>query len=622
MTVNEIRQKYLEFFKSKGHRVIPSASLVPENDPTTLFTSSGMQPLIPYLLGQEHPLGKRLANSQKSFRAEDIEEVGDNRHTTFFEMLGNWSLGDYWKEEQLPWFFEFVTDVLKIDPQRLYVSVWSGAEGVPKDEDSIAIWQKLFGEKGIKDAKYAEMVTEEAASERGMQPGERIFGYQKKNWWSRSGAPDKMPVGEPGGPDSEMFYDFDPSGAMHKSEFGKYCHPNCDCGRFIEIGNSVFMEYRKKEDGSFEKLPQRNVDFGGGLERMAMVLTGTPDIFGIDVFANISRSLVKSGVISGGVDIRRLRVVLDHARAAIFLANDGVVQSNKGQGYVLRRLVRRVVMFAKLLDLNAPWFGVVLDSLTESYPELKQNKVFIETTLREEIDKFSDLIGSGAEEIQKTFSKGITAIDAFNLHQTYGFPWELTKELAKERGVYIDEDEVQEEFKKHQELSRTASAGVFKGGLADHTEKIVRLHTATHLMNAALRKVLGESVWQKGSNITEERTRFDFTHGEKMSEEQKKEVEKIVNEAIARDYEVKKEIMPLEEARKLNAIGVFGEKYPDTVSVYTVWDPKTQEVFSREFCGGPHVTHTGEIGGFRIIKEEAVAAGIRRIKAGVGDINN
>ena len=614
MKVNEIRRKYLEFFESKGHAVIPSASLVPENDPTTLFTGSGMQPLVPYLLGQKHPKGVRLTNSQKSFRAEDIDEVGDNRHTTFFEMLGNWSLGDYWKQEQLSWFFEFVTDVLKINPERLYVSVWSGEEGVPKDDDSIAIWQKLFGEKGIKEAKYAEMVNESRGSERGMRSGERIFGYQKKNWWSRSGPPDKMPAGEPGGPDSELFYDF---GTPHDKKFGENCHPNCDCGRFIEIGNSVFMEYRKKEDGSFEKLSQRNVDFGGGLERMAMVVAGTPDIFKIDVFLPILEHLPKD------LAIDKKRIIADHSRAMAFLIADGVRPANKGSGYVLRRVMRRAMIYEYLAGDPNLNLHIVLNDIIgvyqDVYPELKAEVIL--PVYDEENSKFLSTVQGGLKEFDRYARTGrISGKDAFILFSSFGLPFETTLEFARERNIPVNEEEFKVEMEKHQDLSRTASAGVFKGGLADSSEKVVRLHTATHLMNAALRKVLGGNVWQKGSNITEERTRFDFTHSEKMTEEQKKEVEKIVNDAIARDYEVKKEIIPLEEARKLNAIGVFGEKYPDTVSIYTVWDPKTKEVFSREFCGGPHVTHTGGIGKFKIIKEESVAAGIRRIKAGVEEL--
>lgn len=644
MKLSEVRQKFLDFYKTRGHAVISSASLVPENDATTLFTGSGMQPLVPYLLGEPHPAGKRITDSQKSFRAEDIDEVGDNRHTTFFEMLGNWSLGDYFKAEQLPWFFEFLTGEIGLDPNRIYVTVFSGGYGIEKDSESIKIWTRLFEERGI-PAAYAEMNTEEEAALRGIQEGERIFGYRRKNWWSRAGTPDNMPAGEPGGPDSEVFYDF---GTDHNLDFGEKCHPNCDCGRFLEIGNSVFMEFRKKEDGNFEQLAQRNVDFGGGLERITAVTEGTADVFRLDVFQNIIAELERFTEFRYGADsesTRAFRIVADHSRAAIFMIADGVLPSNTERGYIVRRLLRRAIRYADSLQIEANTLyrlvALIADEYRNSYPELAEKLVVIESGVREEEEKFRKTLALGHKELIRLVSgrnvqdeaiHTITGKDLFFVFSTYGFPLELSFEEIEsvilpelqmdpeklERVNFYNKERIKEEFlvefKKHQEISRTATAGVFKGGLADHSDKVVRLHTATHLLNAALRSVLGPHVWQKGSNITAERTRFDFTHGEKLTDAQKTEVEKLVNEWIKNDYEVKKDIMPLEEARRLGAIGVFGEKYPDIVSVYTVWDPASGEVVSREFCGGPHVAHTGVIGGFKITKEEASSAGVRRVK--------
>jgi alanyl-tRNA synthetase len=590
MTSNEIRSKYLEFFKSRGHAVVPSASLTPENDPTTLFTGSGMQPLIPYLLGQKHPLGTRVVNSQKCFRAEDIDEVGDNRHTTFFEMLGNWSFGDYWKEEQLPWFFEFLTKEVGIPKDRLWVTCFDGDKesGIPRDTDSAEIWKGL----GI--------------------PQERIRFYgAKKNWWSRAGVPANMPAGEPGGPDSEVFYEF--AQIKHDPAFGKECHPNCDCGRFMEIGNSVFMEYVKTEKG-FEKLKQRNVDFGGGLERIAAAAQNDPDIFKIDLLKPLVDMLPTI------MPTRVKRIMADHARAATFLISDGVRPSNKDRGYMLRRLMRRMVVH-EVKGGKGTWkesnilslIRDVVSSYNDAYPELNASVATEE--FGKEYQKFNATLQQGLRELQKL--ETIDAPAAFKLFETFGVPYEVIKdpEISGERANSLTRSAFDEEFKKHRDLSRTTSAGVFKGGLADHSDKVVRYHTATHLMHSALRKVLGEHVIQTGSNITSERTRFDFKHTAKMTEEEKKKVEDLVNEWIQRDYQVKREFMPLQEAFDLGAIGAFGEKYAETVSVYTVWDPKTKEVVSREFCGGPHVEHTRVIGAFRLGKEEAVSAGVRRIRA-------
>jgi alanyl-tRNA synthetase len=627
MTLSEIRERFLEFYRARGHAIIPSASLVPENDPTTLFTGSGMQPLIPYLLGAKHPEGVRLANSQKSFRAEDIEEVGDNRHTTFFEMLGNWSLGDYWKQDQLPWFFEFLTKEVGLKKENLYVSVFSGGEGIGRDDEAIGIWQTLFADVELSNG-YAEMNTEEEAGEKGMGPNERIFGYGvKKNWWSRAGMPSKMPAGEPGGPDSEVFYDF---GTTHDTKFGKKCHPNCDCGRFMEIGNSVFMEYKKNEDGSFEKLKQRNVDFGGGLERITAAANDDPDIFDIDVFVSMEKVLPNPKQ----DNLRRKRIILDHLRAAIFLILDGVDTSNKGQGYILRRLIRRMAFhFFSLFGregkdmriLNAIF--AIGEAYRDSYPEIKIRSAAIHSRIINEMEKFEYSLDNGQQIFSKFSKEGkISARDAFVLFSTHGFPYEMIFELAEERGIKINREEFAAEMKKHQELSRTASAGTFKGGLADHSEKTTRLHTAHHLLLKALQTVLGPQVKQRGSNITSERLRMDFSYDGKMTDEQKKEVEKIVNEKIAEDLPVVRSELPREEAENLGAEHEFGQKYPDRVSVYSVGpkgaameNPQFDKAFSIEFCGGPHVTHTGEIGHFRILKEEASSAGIRRIRGVVGE---
>ncbi len=650
----EIRTRFLEFFKAppRSHAVIPSASLVPENDPTTLFTGSGMQPLIPYLLGEPHPLGARLADSEKCFRAEDIDEVGDNRHTTFFEMLGNWSLGDYWKEEQLPWLFEFLTDGDRgagLDPARLYATVFSGGDGVARDEDSIGIWKKIFSAHDI-NAAYAEMGTEEEGAARGMKEGERIFGYGvRKNWWSRSGIPSKMPAGEPGGPDSEVFYDFDPMGVMHDAgKYGTHCHPNCDCGRFLEIGNSVFMEFRKKEDGGFEKLPRRNVDFGGGLERITAAANGRPDIFDIDTFDEVKKILEISTKKRYADQPKEFRIILDHVRAAVFIIADGVSPSNTGRGYVLRRLLRRAIRFADKLNANdlvitnggarkdfylnttvimdaAEWFikaytGAFVLDRNEILPVVKKEEEQFRATLARGLKEFERWYAEPDQEAQKR----MPGLVAFNLFTTFGFPLELIIEIANERGVGVDivgPQGFKELMKQHQELSRTSSAGMFKGGLADHSEKTTRLHTAHHLLLRALQAVLGPQVKQRGSNITSERLRMDFSYDGKMTDEEKRETERIVNEKIAEDLPVIRSEMAREDAEKIGAEHEFGQKYPDRVSVYSVGpkgatpqDPRIAEAFSIEFCGGPHVAHTGEIGHFRIVKEEAVGQGIRRIR--------
>lgn len=617
---DDIRSRYFEFFKKRGHAVVPSAFLVPENDPTTLFTGSGMQPLIPYLIGQPHPMGKRLCNSQKSFRAEDIMEVGDNRHTTFFEMLGNWSLGDYFKQEQLSWFFEFLTDELKLDPKKLYVSVFSGDKknNIPKDEESISIWKKLFVKKGI-DAKIVDLVTAEAGSKLGMQDG-RIFSYDaKKNWWSRAGTPEKMPSGELGGPDSEVFYEF--TIVKHDEKYGKKCHPNCDCGRFLEIGNSVFMEYKKSATGEFEKLKQRNVDFGGGLERIAAAMADNPDVFRNDVLQALFEDIrIRHGWNyddASEKEKKAMRIVADHMRAATFIIGDGVVPSNKEQGYILRRLIRRAILNAHEFNSQTSDLYVLLGTITNaykiSYPELFSKATEIQEVFKTEEEKFKKTLEKGLK-IYNSLGKKITGEEAFVLFTSHGFPIELTQELAEHDGRTVDIEGFEQKMREHQELSRTAATGRFKGGLADTSVQTTRLHTAHHLLLAALRKVLGNQVHQRGSNITSERLRIDFSHPAKLTPEELKKVEDLVNQKIKENLDMVRKEMPKEEAIRIGAEMEFGVKYGDVVSVYFAQDKKGN-VFSREFCGGPHVKNTGELGTFKTVKEESVASGIRRIKA-------
>ena len=651
MNISEIRAKYLEYFKARGHAVIPSASLVPQNDPTTLFTGSGMQPLIMYLLGDPHPKGNRLVDSQKTFRAEDIEEVGDNRHTTFFEMLGNWSLGDYFKEEQLRWFFEFLTTELGIDANKLYVTAFIGDEGsgVPRDTESAGIWKELFAEKGI-EAKDVAIGSDADGYRLGMKGG-RIFFYDaKKNWWSRAGVPEKMPVGEPGGPDSEVFYDF---GTPHDPRFGKECHPNCDCGRFLEIGNSVFMQYIKQPDGTFALLPQANVDFGGGLERIAAAVKGDPDIFSGDIFQEIIGLLIHfSGKeYTDSRYTRSYRIIADHMRAATFMLADDVRPANTDRGYVLRRLIRRATQHVQKLGVGYDSMDesmlvraatIVIEKYKQTYPELDGEEVYemITGEIWKEEMQFAHALESSMREFEKVAKRGyISGPDASLLFTTHGFPFEMTMELAKERGIDVDVEGFKADMKRHQELSRAGSEQKFKGGLADASEKTRRLHTAHHLLLKALQIVLGPSVKQRGSNITQERLRIDFSNGAKMTVEQLAEVEEIVNEKIREALPVIRSTLPKSEAEKLGAEHEFGAKYPDTVSIYSIGpknatqdDPKFDEAFSMEFCGGPHVSNTSELEGpstgsmgspqagsgkatFKIKKEEAVAAGVRRIKA-------
>ncbi len=620
MTPNEVRAKYLAFFRARGHTIIPSAPLVPENDPTTLFTGSGMQPLIPYLLGKNHPAGSRLVDSQKAFRTGDIEEVGDNRHTTLFEMLGNWSLGDYFKKEQIGWFWQFLTEEIKLDPQRIFVTCYIGnpEAGIPKDTESGAIWKDIFTKAGI-DAKEVEIGDESNGYAVGEQGG-RIFYYSDKNWWSRAGGPNKMPAGEPGGPDTEMFYLY--PNVAHDPKWGAYCHPNCDCGRYIELGNSVFMEYLKTPTG-FDPLPKKNVDYGGGLERIAAAANEQSDVFLVN-HGYIIKSIEVSTGTTYGTNTKRYRIIADHIKAAVFLIGDGVLPGNKDQGYFVRRLLRRSITALDKLqsgDTFVPLGSLVpaiVSAYQDQYPELKEKAKWIEEQITLEETRFKTTLARGTKELERFAGAGsVTAQDAFQLFTTYGFPLELIIEEAGERGIkQIDIEGFKELLKGHQDLSRAGSEQKFKGGLADTSDKTTRLHTAHHLLLKALQQVLGPHVHQRGSNITQERLRIDFSHGEKMTSEQKAEVERIVNEKIKEDLPVVRTEMLKEEAEKLGAEHEFGAKYPDRVSVYSVG--ALENAFSLEFCGGPHVEHTaqiGESGVFKIQKEEAVAQGLRRIKA-------
>ncbi len=624
MTSKEIRQKYLNFFKERGHAVVPSASLIPENDSSSLFISSGMQPLVPYLAGENHPEGKRLVNSQKCFRSGDIEEVGDNRHNTFFEMLGNWSFGDYFKKEQLRWLFEFLVKEVGLDPKRIYVTVYSGNKkiGVEKDSESVEIWQELFKEAGVEAKDY------DNAEEKGIRDG-RIFYYgDEKNWWSRSGKPADMPVGEIGGPDSEIFYDLGTDLKKHENSKwkDKPCHVNCDCGRFIEIGNSVFIQYKKTKDG-FEQLKQKNVDFGGGLERVTMVSQNEDNVFETDLFENI---LNKIEELSGGKKYREhtraFEVIADHLKGACFLMGDdkGITPSNVDQGYIVRRLIRRAVRFGRELGINnIGWTKdvaeIVINDYKEIYAELEKNKKFILSETEKEEKKFQKTLKKGLKEftaiakIIQVKVKIISGEDVFKLYQSYGFPIEMTEELATEKGLRVDSAGFKKELEKHQELSRTASAGKFKGGLADSSEKTTRLHTAAHLLLEALRRALGEHVYQRGSNITAERLRFDFNHDGKLSDQEKQKVEDMVNEQISKKLDVTTQEMNLEEAKKQGATGIFASKYGEKVKVYTIG--KDEHIFSREICGGPHVENISNLGKFKIKKEKSSSAGVRRIKA-------
>ena len=632
MNAQDIRKAYLDYFAHRGHVVIPRARLVPDNDPTTLFTGSGMQPLLPYLLGEAHPKGNRLVDSQTCLRAQDIEEVGDNRHTTFFEMLGNWSLGDYFKAEQLPWFWEFLTDVVGLDPQKLYVTAFIGddANNIPKDTESAEIWQKLFRAKGI-DAKSVDIGSEADGYTKGMQGG-RIFFYDaSKNWWCRAGKIADMPAGEPGGPDSEVFYEFD--FIQHDPKWGEHCHPNCDCGRFLEIGNSVFMEYVRTESG-FEKLPAQNVDFGGGLERIAAAQMNTSDMFKSSIIWPIIEKLEAISGKTYDSHTESMRVIADHLRAATFLAVDGVTPSNKEQGYVMRRLLRRAIRFAFELGIEQNFLEAVVPVIADIYeadfPEVKEHRDEVVAVLVKEEKTFRQTLRKGIKEFENFVripeNQPISGAVFFTLYDTYGFPVELSIEEAFKRDILVTDkwrSEFEAKMAEQRARSQTAAKGVFKGGLGGHTMQHKRYHTGTHLLQSALREIFGPELRQHGSNITEERLRFDFNLDRKMTPEEIKRAEDLVNQWIAEDHPVKFTEYPTQEALDMGAIGPFGERYGDTVKVYQMGND--EHVISLEICGGPHVDHTCQLATdddgnptgkrYKILKEEASSAGIRRIKA-------
>ena len=580
MKAIEIRNKYLKFFEEHGHKVIPSSPLIPENDPSVLFTTAGMQPLVPYLLGQKHPEGTRLTDYQKCVRTNDIDEVGDNRHLTFFEMLGNWSLGDYFKEESIQMSYDFLTKELGIPEERISVTCFAGDSDCPKDELTASCWEKA----GI--------------------PKDRIYFYGKEdNWWI---------AGEEGpcGPDTEMFYD------TGKPKCSPDCQPSCDCGKYVEIWNNVFMEYYKK-DGKYTKLTQKNVDTGPGLERMTMLLQGKETPFDTELFKGVMDKLKELAKVD---DIASIRIVAEHMRSSMMIIADGGRPSNIDRGYILRRLIRRMTRhlnklqvdlkeLPNLLDLN-------IDILKEMYPELESQRQEIKEVINAEKDKFMRTLNNGEREFNKVINKlksqNIDKIDGktiFNLYETYGFPPEVTKDLATENGFKVDLSEVEKLFKEHQEKSRQGSDQKFKGGLAEQNEKTIAYHTATHLLNAALKKVIGQDSHQRGSNITNERMRFDFNCDHKLTDEEKNKIEELVNKWIKEDLKVTVETMKKEDAIKSGAECMFIEKYPDDVTVYTIGN------ISKELCGGPHVKHTGELGHFKIVKEEASSQGVRRIKA-------
>jgi len=624
MNAQEIRKAYLEFCQKNGHKIIKRASLILKDDPTTLFTGSGMQPLLPYLLGKKHPDGVRLTDSQTCLRAQDIDDVGDNRHTTFFEMLGNWSLGDYFKEQQIRQFFEFLTDVVGLDPSKIYVSCFIGNKkyNIPRDDESAKIWQKVFAEKGI-DAKIVELDTAENGDKLGLQGGRIFFYNDKENWWSRGGGLDTTPIGDPCGPDSEVFYDFGEEN--HDASFGE-AHPASDSGRFMEIGNQVFMQYRRLEDGSFEPLEHKNVDFGGGLERIAAAKIDNPDVFQISLMKPIIEKIEEISGKKYDENTASMRVIADHLRSAAFLAVDGCTPSNKEQGYVMRKFIRRAM--AKAFDLGIEdnfveqIIPVIVDIYAPDYQEVAEKGDEIVAVMVKEEKAFRRTLQKGLRELEKFSKDGLTGVELFQLYDTFGFPLELSTEEAVRRNISLSEN-WQEEFnakmKEQRERSQTASKGKFKGGLEGQTLEHRKLHTATHLMNAALHNMFEGQIAQKGSNINTDRLRFDFTFDRKLTDEEKKQIEDTVNEQISKGLEVSWAEYPTDYAlNELKAIGVFGDKYGETVKVYTM-KTEGEKPFSVEICGGPHVDNTRELseGGkkFKIVKEQSSSAGVRRIKA-------
>ncbi len=614
MQAKDLRRRYIDFFvKKHHHKEIGGASLIPENDPTVLFTTAGMHPLVPYFMGQKHPEGTRLVDCQKCLRTDDIDEVGDLTHLTFFEMLGNWSLGDYFKEGAIKMSYEFLTSKIKdggleIDPNKLHVSCFAGDSDASKDDDAASVWESLgfqrVGEKFDPDKDKRKI----------------FFFAKKENWWGPAGQ-----VG-PCGPDTEIFFDTEKPACKNCAKKG----PSCDCGRFVEIWNDVFMEFNKKDDGSYEPLKKKNVDTGLGLERVTAVLQGKKSHYDTELFLPI---IEKIQTLCGknpesDEELKSARIIADHLRAATFVLGDpiGVVPSNTDQGYVVRRLIRRAIRHGRHLGIQEMFTTkiaeIIIANYSDVYEELSKNKNHILKELEAEEHQFEKTLKSGEKEFEKIRielenrkEKVIDGLSTFKLYDTYGFPLEMTKDLAKEYNLKIDEQGFEQAFKKHQELSRVGAKEKFAGGLIDHSEDTVRLHTATHLLHQALRTILGHHVQQKGSNITKDRLRFDFSHPDKVTEEQVAQVEDLVNKKIQEDLPVNFTEMTVEEAKNMGALGFFEHKYGEKVKVYTVGDPEKNTVFSREICGGPHVNHTLEVGRFKITKEEAISAGIRRIKA-------
>ncbi len=622
MNTQEIRQKYLEFCQRNGHAIIERAPLILHNDPTTLFTGSGMQPLLPYLLGQDHPQGTKLADSQTCLRAQDIEDVGDNRHTTFFEMLGNWSMGEYFKRQQIEWFFEFLTEIVGLDPHKIYVSCFIGDEknNIPRDDEAAQIWQEVFAKKGV-EAKIVELDSAENGDKLGMQGGRIFFYNDKENWWSRGGGIDSTPIGDPCGPDSEVFYDFGEQ--HHDASFGQ-AHPASDSGRFMEIGNQVFMQYRRLDDGSFEPLKRKNVDFGGGLERIAAAAIDSPDVFKISLLQPIIKKLESLSGKEYATHTASMRVIADHLRAAVFLAVDSCVPSNKEQGYVMRRLLRRAIRYSFDLGIEQNFLEevvpVIADLYEADFPEVKENRENIIAALVKEEKAFRQTLRKGLRQMQHYIDDGLTGEELFMLYDTFGFPVELSTEEAYKQGIKLSDNwraEFDAKMDEQRQRSKTARKGQFSGGLEGHDPIHLKYHTATHLLGAALRKVLkAPDLQQHGSNITAQRLRFDFNH-DKLTPEEKQAVEDQVNAWIDADLPVSFAVYPTDEALKMGAIGAFGERYGDEVKVYSIGEG--DNIVSFEVCGGPHVEHTGILaeGGkrFKITKEESSSAGIRRIKA-------
>jgi alanyl-tRNA synthetase len=608
MTSKELREKFLKFFEEKGHKVIPSASLVPENDPSVLFTTAGMHPLVPYLMGEKHPKGKKLVNIQKCIRTGDIDEVGNIQHLTFFEMLGYWSLGDYFKKESIYYTFDFYTKILGFDADKISITVFKGDKDAPFDKESYDAWKEI----GI--------------------PEEKIYKYPKKeNWWG--------PVSDTGpcGPCTEMFIDTGIEACSDK------CEPSCDCDKFVELGNNVFMEYFKKHVGSYEKLEQKNVDVGLGFERLVMITNGLDTVYDTDLFTGI---IARIRELAKNPEEKLVRIIADHIRAATIAIADEVEPSNLDRGYIVRRLIRRAVRHGRLIGIEGKFTSEiakeVVKSLGDTYPELKKNEKFIYSELDKEETKFGATLDKGLIKVfdkiarikypdgsmaefdgnarpkqeSKKWQSVMTGSEAFDLYQTYGFPIELTEEIAQEKGIKVDKKGFEEEFKKHQEISRKGAKKKFKGGLGEVSEKTTQYHTTTHLLHEALRQVLGNHVYQKGSNITEERLRFDFSHPDKMTDKEKKKVETIVNEQIKARLPVIETITTVEEAKGEGAIGLFEAKYGGKVKVYSIGGPlDSPDAFSKEICGGPHVKNTSELGNFKIKKEESSSKGVRRIKA-------